>query len=602
MNSRGSCLNSNHLLYMVAIMSDNRVCKYILVLVLLYTQHAVYGQEDAPVPEPAAAPVAEGPSSPSPPVSLVPVDSIPWFPENSKLTVCTSEWTPAVRCVGLDPVFWSGYEIDLFKAMMPLMGWTYDMIEWRCLEWDEMMNLLVNTTECDIAPAGLGPWQDRIDMGLRFSIATLQSGLSIMVRRTESDPGMWYFFSAMSTEVWLIMIFTGIATGVIVWLFEVGMKALNHETKWMGNVMWDTIGRPVQMRDYRLSSIAANITGLVWSFVVFILMALYSANLTANLTVSQLTNTIRDVGDLPGRAVASWSGYEDSLRDKYKVQIIPYPWADVADERKMAEDLVNGLVSAVVLDDSALRSLDADNCDTMIIGQQFDVFDQTVAFPRSTWKNTDFMDAFNIRMRQLLQAGEIENLKEEYIDVQLASCKTDNVDNQYSVVTWKEVSGLWVILGSAVGLGILLIILYRLWLYAKPSLLEKAWFRTVFPFLVPKSRLHRSLKKMVSTGMSKKDRYLSDEDIWEQRYEGASVGYVDGSSDVQAGYVQQHERDMMCEEGGVPRRAFARPRGLAFEQLVLAELANLKEQMNDMASQHSTDSGSEPLKSHSIRM
>lgn len=587
---------------MVVMMVKNRPLKYILllVLVLLCTQcAAVYGQEDAP--EPAAAP-APTPAPEEEDASPAPVGSIPWFPNNTKLTVCTSEWTPAVRCVGLDPVYWSGYEIDLFKAMMPLMGWTYDMIEWRCLEWDEMMNLLVNTTECDLAPAGMGPWQDRIDMGLRFSIATLQSGFSIMVRRSESDPGMWYFFSAMSTEVWLIMIFTGIATGVIVWLFEVGMKALNHETKWMGNVMWDTIGRPVQMRDYRLASIAANITGLVWSFVVFILMALYSANLTANLTVSQLNNSIRDVKDLPGRAVASWSGYEDDLRDKYKVQIIPYPWGDVADERKMAEDLVNGLVSAVVLDDSALRSLDADNCQTMIVGNQFDVFDQAVGFPRSTWQNTEFVDVFNIRMRQLLEAGEIENLQEEYIDVQLASCKTDNVEEEYTVVTWNEVSGLWVILGSAVGFGILLVIVYRLWLYAKPSLLEKAWFRTMFPFLIPKSRLHRSLRKMVSKGMSKKDRYLNDEDIYEQRYEGAPVGYVDGSSDIQNGFVQQHERDMMCEEGGVPRRTSACPRGLTFEQLVLAELANLKEQIHEMASHNSTDSGSEPIKSHSIHL
>ncbi|WPT13321.1 Glutamate receptor ionotropic, kainate 2 [Picochlorum sp. SENEW3] len=485
-----------------------------IVLVLLCTQHAVYGQGEAPAPDPAAAPA---PAPEEEDVSPAPVGSIPWFPNNTKLRVCTSEWTPAVRCVGLDPVYWSGYEIDLFKAMMPLMGWTYDMIEWRCLEWDEMMNLLVNTTECDIAPAGMGPWQERIDKGLRFSVATLQSGL-------------------------------------------------------------------------------------VWSFVVFILMALYSANLTANLTVSQLNNSIRSVKDLPGRAVASWSGYEEDLRDKYKVQIVPYPWGDVADERKMAEDLVNGLVSAVVLDDSALRSLDADNCQTMIVGSQIDVFDQTVGFPRSTWQNAEFMDVFNIRMRQLLEAGEIENLQEEYIDVQLASCKTDNVEEKYTVVTWNEVSGLWVILGSAVGFGILLVIVYRLWLYAKPSLLEKAWFRTMFPFLIPKSRLHRSLKKMVSKGMSKKDRYLNDEDIYEQRYEGAPVGYVDGSSDIQDGFVQQHERDMMCEEGGVPRRASVRPRGLTFEQLVLAELANLKEQINEMASHNSTDSGSEPFKSHSIHL
>jgi hypothetical protein len=36
----------------------------------------------------------------------------------------------------------------------------------------------------------------------------------------------------------------------------------------------DTLGRPVQMRDYRLSSSPANLIALFWSFLVFITMAM----------------------------------------------------------------------------------------------------------------------------------------------------------------------------------------------------------------------------------------------------------------------------------------------------------------------------------------
>ena len=67
------------------------------------------------------------------------------------------------------------------------------------------------------------------------------------------------------------MIITSIIAGLIVWLFEVGMQSLNKDTRWMSNVMWDTVGRPVQMRDYRLSSFPANLLALTWSFTVYIL-------------------------------------------------------------------------------------------------------------------------------------------------------------------------------------------------------------------------------------------------------------------------------------------------------------------------------------------
>jgi ABC-type amino acid transport substrate-binding protein len=545
-------------------------------------------QDADPAPAPAPTPMALAPG---------PQDSsVPWFPGRDTITVCTSEWTPAVKCVDLDPLDWTGYEIELFKNMMPLMGWTYDMIEWRCLEWDEMMDLLVNTTECDIAPAGMGPWQERIEMGLRFSVSTLQSGLSIMVKSSQGDPGRWYFFSAMDTSVWLAMVFSGIMVGIIVWLYEVGMKALDHDTKYLRNPMWDSVGRPVQMRDYRLSSTAANLVGVTWSFAVFILMALYTANLTANLTVTQINNNIQGIADLPGRAVASWSGYTDDLKKNYMVNAIPYAWDGAADEEKMVNDLLSGLVVAVVLDDSALRSMDASNCETMIVGNQFDVFDQTVGFPNATWRNYDFVDAFNLNIRRLLESGEIERLQNEFIQVDLADCKTNSVQETYSSVSWAEASGLWFILLMAVVAGLLLVIIYRIWLCAKPILIQKPWFQRWFPFMVPKSRLKRSLHTMVEKGLSNRmkrlesldDRYMSSEDWQKYKYEGAPNGYFDGSSDIPKG-------------SSTPRvpSSLGNGRGLSFQQIVIAELGNLRDQIAELSRERALQNG--PIKSFSVR-
>ena len=437
------------------------------------------------------------------------------------------------------------------------------------------MNKLVKN-ECDLAPAGMNPTEERANMGLRFSVATLKAGMIVMIRKSDSTLNMWYFFSAMSTEVWLLMIFTGIATGIIVWLMEIGMRSLDHSTKVMSSVMWDTLGRPVQMRDYRLASTAANITAIVWSFLVFILMALYSANLTANLTVSQLNNNIQGVQDLKGRRVASWSGYEEPL-SKYGITITPFPWDNSDDEKAMVQALLDGTVDALVLDSSALKILDADNCDTMLVGQEFDKVDQTVGFSPQTFENEVFVDAYNLAIRLLIETGVIERLENEYIDVPLADCKQSGVQDGYSVVQWGEVAGLWVILGAAVGLGILLIICYRIWRHFKPSLIKKTWFRRMFPFLVPDTAVGRSLRNMVHHGFSNKKLGHSSTAGMPNYGDDVPRGYLDGTNDLNDSSIERYDSRIR------PQDSAQYGRGPTMNQIILAELARLHDRISDLS-------------------
>ena len=43
---------------------------------------------------------------------------------------------------------------------------------------------------------------------------------------------MWQFFSYMTWEVWVLLVFGGIISGFVTWLLEVGAEALNHDTRW----------------------------------------------------------------------------------------------------------------------------------------------------------------------------------------------------------------------------------------------------------------------------------------------------------------------------------------------------------------------------------
>ena len=452
---------------------------------------------------------------------------------------------------------------------MPYMGWKEDMIDWKCLDFSEMMDRLYNNTGCDIAPSGLTPLPEREELGLRFSTSTYRSGYAIMVSRVEAGFGPWYFFSAMDTKVWIILCVTAVLAGLVVWFFEVGMQALNNDTKWLSNVMWDTLGRPVQMRDYRLSSLPANVLALVWSFLVFILMAMYTANLTANLTLSQIKNDIHGLADLPGKAVGSWSGYADDLK-RYNLAIYPLPWENTADELKMIETLKSGLIRALVMPEQTLALRDATDCGTMLVGKPFMQSDEAHGFPSMTWEgNPDLLLLYNQAILEIMMSGGMEELQNRFVTVPEASCKTGALDGEkLSQVKWGQVSGLWIMLGIAFGIGCVMVSLYWIGQWMRPGLQKKRWYRRMccMPIAASKvkddkddndvglfSSFTKSYKSLIHFSLSKdmfptrKERrnaaapkpetgifnhtQMGDE-LWDERYEGASAGYLDGSSDV----------------------------------------------------------------------
>jgi Ligand-gated ion channel/Bacterial extracellular solute-binding proteins, family 3 len=439
----------------------------------------------------------------------------------------------------------------------------FDLIftDWRCFtSKPEFLNAMYNSS-CDLGVAGMAPFPDRIEKGLRFSVPSIRSGFAIMVTKVVQAPSMWYFFSAMSWGVWVLMIVTGIIVGVIVWLFEVGMRALNTDTHNMSNVMWDTLGRPVQMRDYRLASFPANLTAILWSFLVFILMVIYSANLTANLTINQFKNDIKGLQDLPGKAVASFEGHQDELK-KYNIASMGMPWNGKADEVAMINTLKSGLVKALVFDSSLLEIYDATDCDTMLVGDTFDLHDQCVAFSANTWQNyPEFVDAFDIAMLTVVQGtGGIEELINRFITVPKASCKTNDLASGYSSVSIQQVAGLWVILALSIVFCAFIVIFYRLW-EAKigPWAAKKGWYN-------PKhsERLKVQFETLKRSGFSTEvnySLYAKDDDEDDDRnlpvqvrYAGASKGYVDGSTDIFPHGVPAPKPEPKLKEGYITKR------------------------------------------------
>ncbi len=55
---------------------------------------------------------------------------------------------------------------------------------------------------------------------------------------------------------------------------------------------------------------------------------------SANLTTSRLTSGITGVSDLPGKAVGTWTEYQETLT-RYSIQAKGYPWEGIEDGNEM---------------------------------------------------------------------------------------------------------------------------------------------------------------------------------------------------------------------------------------------------------------------------
>ncbi len=452
-----------------------------------------------------------------------------------------------------------------------------------------------------------------------------------MTARVEKAPGIWYFFSAMSTQVWIILVITALLTGLIVWMYEIGMQALNHDTRWLSNVMWDTVGRPVEMRDYRLSSNAANILAFAWSFLVFILFALYTANLTANLTVTQLQNDIKGLSDLPGQVVGAPDFVAEEYLPKYNIKAVPYVWETEADEVGMINSVTNGTLKALIMDANVLRVYDAENCATVLVGEEFDLQDSGPIFPTGT--PDEIVQAYDLALLQLQKATVFEAMYARYINPKPASCKVSEVQTETSSVTWQEAAGLWVILGVAACLGLLLVGNHWFLKWAVPRLRKQAWFYRCCPCANPRSALTRSYTAAVSIGGFTRtprvpaggDKEGTMDALWDDRYAGASEGYLDGSADMMqrdpgradahsgpnggaAAAVRSGARDMKQFNDSANRREVGavdtgKNNNNGALRLVLNELSNMRAQLASLqnSSAHPPQHTLEPMDSHRVR-
>ncbi len=189
-----------------------------------------------------------------------------------------------------------------------------------------------------------------------FSIPTLQAGLQIMVRDTgetaQTGGPLWDLLRLLfsrTTAVWLgVALLLVLIPAHLIWLLE-----RRHPDSMISNqnyfpgifeaLYWGISSLTSQAQTMPHQWLARVISNF-WMFVGVVFVALYTAQLTATLTVQQIRGAIEGPGDLPGKQVATIAGSTaaDYLR-RQKAQVQEFATTD-----QMFKALLDKKVDAVV--------------------------------------------------------------------------------------------------------------------------------------------------------------------------------------------------------------------------------------------------------------
>jgi polar amino acid transport system substrate-binding protein len=224
---------------------------------------------------------------------------------------------------------WEGLGAELWQAVAQRMGVSFEFREFSSIE--SLLDAL-EKQEIDAIPAIAV--QDRFESVMDYSQSYLKSGLSIAVP-AEGVDYRWFkvfesIFSPHILKAIALLFLMSLIFGVIVWLFERQensemfgdgyVKGIGHGI-WWAMVTMTTVG----YGDKAPKTMGGRTFALIWMIFSVVFIASFTANITTELTISELKGKVRGFNDLYKARVGSVAGSEGlNFLIKKGVAVIPF--------------------------------------------------------------------------------------------------------------------------------------------------------------------------------------------------------------------------------------------------------------------------------------
>jgi polar amino acid transport system substrate-binding protein len=251
---------------------------------------------------------------------------------------------------------WEGLSIELWQAIAQELGVEFELREYSV----EQLPDAVKRGEIDVIPALAATEQHEIIMDL--SLPFLRSGSAIAVAAQASEHS-WLGFAEHLVSLDLLpviglLLLLALVAGAIVWLFERRrnpqmfgggtVRGVGHGI-WWAMVTLTTVG----YGDKAPKTFGGRMVALIWMLASIILIAGFTAAITASFTVGELRGKVRGLSDLPDVRVGSWAQSESSnFLAKRGIAVLPFE-----NTRDGLQAIVDKKIDAFVFNELVLKYL-----------------------------------------------------------------------------------------------------------------------------------------------------------------------------------------------------------------------------------------------------
>uniref|UniRef100_A0A3B4U3T2 Glutamate receptor n=1 Tax=Seriola dumerili TaxID=41447 RepID=A0A3B4U3T2_SERDU len=376
-----------------------------------------------------------------------------------------------------------GFCIDILKRLARIVGFTYDLYlvtngkHGKKIDgvWNGMIGEVVYK-RADMAIGSLTINEERSEV-VDFSVPFVETGISVMVSRSNGTVSPSAFLEPYSPAVWVMMFVMCLTVvAVTVFIFEffspVGYnRSLQNGKKAGGSTF--TIGKSVWL----LWAIVFNnsvpvenprgttskIMVLIWAFFAVIFLASYTANLAAFMIQEEYIDTVSGLSDkkfqhpeeqyppLKFGTVPNGST-EKNIRSNYPDM---HQYMGKYNQKGVEDAILNlktGKLDAFIYDAAVLNYMARkdEGCKVMTIGSG-KVF-ATTGYGIALHKNSRWKRPLDLALLQLVGDDEIEMLERLWLS---GICHNDKIEVMSSKLDIDNMAGVFYMLLVAMGLSLL---------------------------------------------------------------------------------------------------------------------------------------------------
>ncbi|XP_063599999.1 ionotropic receptor 25a-like, partial [Penaeus indicus] len=410
-----------------------------------------------------------------------------------------------------------GYCIDLINEIKKIVNFEYEIAEApdgkfgtmdENHEWNGMIKQLIDK-QADIALAPLSVMAERENV-VDFTVPYYDLvGITILMKKPKVPTSLFKFLTVLEPEVWVCILFAYGFTSILLYIFDrfSPYSYQNNKDKYkdddekreftLKECLWFCMtSLTPQGGGEAPKNLSGRLVAATWWLFGFIIIASYTANLAAFLTVSRLDTPIESLDDLsnqykvqyaPMNGTSTMTYFErmayiekkfyeiwkdmslnDSMSDieRAKLAVWDYPVSDKYTKmwQSMQEAGLPGNFEEVLTrvrkstsssegfaylgDATDIRYLVLTNCDLQMVGEEFSRKPYAIAVQQGS----PLKDQFNDAILKLLNQRKLETLKERWWNQNPEKKKCEKDDDQSDGISIENIGGVFIVIFVGIGL------------------------------------------------------------------------------------------------------------------------------------------------------